>query len=306
MAKKQRHRISKKQRGLRHHLLNIFLPRPHNGYHPHFISRYGLIAMALVFSGALGVSYQANEGVLGSQAGVTTPALMMEVNEERTSSGKTELSVSDELAAAAQAKAEDMFANQYWAHVSPTGVTPWKWLNDQEYVYAYAGENLARNFASAESTVAAWMASPSHRDNILHDYYTEAGFAVVDGILDDKPATVTVALFATPASALTEVAGATTETGVVGMTFNPLAQIGIAVQAMNPAVLGAMSLVVVGVTVAGMTFTSTHMRSLRPRSIEATAEGDSPSWHQHHAVIKMVILLTVLMATLLVFSGGSL
>lgn len=306
MAKKQRLRISKKRLGMHHHLLNTFFPRAHNDYHPHFISRYGLIAMALIFTGAIGVSYQLNESVLGSQAGVTTPALLTEVNEERTQLGKTKLTVSDELTKAAQAKAQDMFENQYWAHTSPDGVAPWKWLSDQDYAYAYAGENLARNFASADSTVAAWMASPSHRDNILHEYYTEAGFAVLEGTLDDKPATITVALFATPASSLTEVAGATTKTGVVGMTFNPLAQIGIALQSMSPGLLGAMSLILVGMTVAGMTFTSTHMRTLRPRSVHVEDETDNPSWHQHHTVTKMIAMVAVLMALLMIFSGGSL
>ncbi len=262
--------------------------------------------MVLAFSGAIGISYQVNEGVLGSQAGITVPALLTEVNDERVAQNKTELTISQQLSAAAEAKAEDMFTNQYWAHTSPTGVTPWKWLNDQDYVYAYAGENLARNFSSAESTVAAWMASPTHRDNILHDYYTEAGFAVLDGMLDGKSATITVALFATPASALTEVAGATTETGVVGMTFNPLTHIGIALQSMNPALLGAMGLLMVGMTVAGMTFTSTHLRALRPRSIQVTTEGENPAWHQHHTVIKMIAMMTLLMACLLMFGGGSL
>lgn len=306
MANKQRHRISKKRRGFGHHLLNTFFPRAHNGYHPHLISRYGFIVLALVFTGAFGVTYQAQQTVLGSEASITPPTLLKGVNDERSKLGKASLELNADLSAAARAKGKDMFTNQYWAHTSPDGVTPWKWVDDQDYVYAYAGENLARNFANTDATVAAWMASPSHRDNILHDYYTEAGFGIVSGELEGKSATVVVALFATPASALTEVAGVTTETGVTGMTFNPLAQLGIALQAMNPALLGAMSLLLVGMTVAGLTFTSTHMRRLRPNRVQATLDDDAPAWHQHHTVIKMVGMMTVIIAVMLLFGGGRL
>lgn len=307
MVKKQRHRLSKKRQGILHHLLNTFFPRAHNGYHPHFISRYGLVALALVFTGTFGVAVQDQGLVLGSEADITPPALLKNINLERTKLSKTSLELNPQLSAAALSKGKDMIANQYWAHTSPDGVTPWKWLDDQEYVYAYAGENLARNFANADATVAAWMASPTHRDNILHDYYTEAGFGVVHGEMEGKSTSIVVALFATPASALTRVAGVTTETGVMGMTFNPLAQLGIALQAMNPSMLGAMSLLMVGMAVAGLTFTSTHMRALRPNRLHQTVSGgDSPSWHQHHAVIKLIGMMTIAVVCIVLVGGGRL
>ena len=47
------------------------------------------------------------------------------------------------------------------------------------------GENLAKGYATAESLVEAWMASPTHAANILDGSYTTCGIAVyeVDGKL---------------------------------------------------------------------------------------------------------------------------
>lgn len=42
-----------------------------------------------------------------------------------------------------------------------------------------AAENLARGYSSADSTVAAWMASPGHRANILDSRLTQIGVGAV-------------------------------------------------------------------------------------------------------------------------------
>src|SRR5690606_39542643 len=66
---------------------------------------------------------------------------------------------------------------------SDLGTKPWHWLIEAEYGYTKAGENLAKNFYTAEAVTAAWMDSPDHRKNILEPDYTEVGFAVVSGEL---------------------------------------------------------------------------------------------------------------------------
>ena len=40
-----------------------------------------------------------------------------------------------------------------------------------------ASENLARGYATADATVAAWMASPGHRANVLDGTVTRVGVA---------------------------------------------------------------------------------------------------------------------------------
>ena len=47
--------------------------------------------------------------------------------------------------------------------------------------YRSAGENIAKGYTSAEAVVNAWMASASHRANILSEKYTSMGIGFVDG-----------------------------------------------------------------------------------------------------------------------------
>ncbi|MEO7617219.1 MAG: CAP domain-containing protein, partial [Candidatus Saccharibacteria bacterium] len=50
-------------------------------------------------------------------------------NQQRTASGLPALVDDYRLDTAAANKAADMIANNYWAHTSPTGVSPWYWLS---------------------------------------------------------------------------------------------------------------------------------------------------------------------------------
>src|SRR3990172_3890597 len=83
-------------------------------------------------------------------------------------------------------KAQDMLDYGYWAHNSPTGKSPWVFIRSSGYNYVYAGENLARGFATADSVMKAWMASPDHRANVLSANYEDVGFAVKLGKLNGE------------------------------------------------------------------------------------------------------------------------
>lgn len=137
--------------------------------------------------------------VLGYASNVSPDQLLVLTNEERTKRGLPPLVNNQLLNEAAQMKAGDMFAVDYWAHNSPTGRTPWSFFKAVNYQYAFAGENLARDFNDSNGVVAAWMESPTHRDNILNDSYQEIGFAVVNGTLQGVETTLVVQLFGTPA-----------------------------------------------------------------------------------------------------------
>jgi hypothetical protein len=95
------------------------------------------------------------------------------------------------------AKGTDMLNRNYWAHVAPDGTEPWAFFINAGYKYRYAGENLARDFSSASSTVDAWMASPSHRENLLSNKYKDIGVAVVEGNLNGVDTTIVVQFFGT-------------------------------------------------------------------------------------------------------------
>lgn len=131
-------------------------------------------------------------------AGVSSGSVLRLTNESRKQAGLSALKQNDQLTQAAEAKAKDMFKNNYFAHTSPKGVTPWHWIKQTGYQYGFAGENLAINYESAESQHKAWMKSATHRANILSDKYQEIGVAVVSGEIDGKEALVTVQVFASP------------------------------------------------------------------------------------------------------------
>jgi uncharacterized protein YkwD len=99
---------------------------------------------------------------------------------------------------AAQAKADDMAAKSYFAHVSPDGSQPWDWIARAGYVYEYAGENLAVNYEDSNDVVNAWAASPMHRYNLLRPQYTEIGVATSSGIYRGRTALFVVQMFANP------------------------------------------------------------------------------------------------------------
>jgi hypothetical protein len=100
------------------------------------------------------------------------------------------------LNAAAQAAAEDMAANGYFAHNSPDGKTPWYWLNQVGYTYSYAGQNLAVNFTDSQNVETAWLESPTHRANIMKPEYTRVGFGTANGFYEGQETTFVVEYFA--------------------------------------------------------------------------------------------------------------
>lgn len=119
-------------------------------------------------------------------------------NSERTKAGLSELTYSPKLAEAARAKAEDMLAKGYFDHVSPDGQMPWDFIRQADYSYLKAGENLAIDYPTVTGPVPAWMASPTHRANILKPGYEEIGIAEVSGTFQGRETRIVVQMFGTP------------------------------------------------------------------------------------------------------------
>ena len=133
--------------------------------------------------------------ILGYATDIHVEQLLVSTNARRQTQGLSLLTLNAKLSAAAAKKATDMFEKNYWAHNSPTGTTPWDFILGSGYRYTVAGENLAKNFTNSGGVVDAWMASPTHRDNILKPGYREIGFAVVNGVLNGEETTLVVQFF---------------------------------------------------------------------------------------------------------------
>jgi hypothetical protein len=127
------------------------------------------------------------------------PSVLVDItNENRLVEGLGELEQNDTLTQAAQLKAEHMAENGYFAHDSPSGVTPWHWFEEAGYSYEHAGENLAVNYSDSQDVVEAWMDSQLHRENILERDFTEIGIATARGQYEGKETVFVVQMFGTP------------------------------------------------------------------------------------------------------------
>lgn len=181
-----------------------FLPGRHNNYHPSALRTTGLILMivALLF---INLSYNLvtakQPQVLGYATSISPSQIISLTNQNRANSGLGGLSTNSQLTQAAQAKAQDMFAKNYWGHYSPDGTGPWYFITSAGYDYATAGENLAKDFNTSEGVVNGWMNSPGHRDNILNTSYRDIGVAAVNGTLQGSQTTIVVAMYGSLKSA---------------------------------------------------------------------------------------------------------
>lgn len=126
---------------------------------------------------------------------ITAENVVFLVNEERGKVGLEGLARNGILDKVALNKAQDMLKNDYFAHTSPSGTTPWYWFGKEGYEYEYAGENLAINFVTAEKQNESWMNSETHRKNILSDKFREIGVAVIRGEVNGRSAIITVQEF---------------------------------------------------------------------------------------------------------------
>lgn len=107
----------------------------------------------------------------------TVQTVLNLINETRKNQGLSELIIDDLLNSTAQTKAKDMVANNYFAHESPTYGSPFQMMQDAGITYKTAGENIAGN-QSVESAVNSWIASETHRQNILSNAYNYIGIGL--------------------------------------------------------------------------------------------------------------------------------
>jgi len=180
---------------------------------------YAMLSGGLVLSQIMmGVTYYSGPGITSESPETMSKNIITYTNKERSGQSLTPLTESTELDEAAKLKLADMFANNYWDHVAPSGVQAWDFIKKTGYSYQYAGENLAKGYYDSASTVSAWMNSQSHKDNLLNVKYAEIGVAVGSGTLNGKPTTLVVQLFGKPQTSVAT--AGTNQTVVLGVTQN--------------------------------------------------------------------------------------
>ncbi len=181
-------------------LHHLFIPRESNNHRSKFLHHQSLllvIVFLLVGLSSSAVVHKNYPSVLGISANISVQDLLSLTNQKRQENGLGNLTLNTQLSEAAQKKGEYMFAHNFWAHVAPDGTTPWVFIKNSGYEYLYAGENLARGFTTAPDATNAWMASPTHRENLLSPNYKDVGFAVLTGSLTGSDTVLIVQMFGT-------------------------------------------------------------------------------------------------------------
>lgn len=276
------------------HVKLAVVPHRDNQYRPHLIRRHGIATIVLMLFVAFGANNYVGTGdVLGQQTNITTSGLLQTINQAREQNNLRDLQINPKLNQAAYAKAQDMLQQQYWAHVSPTGVQPWKWMSDVQYNYDRAGENLAKGFHSSNAITAAWLASPDHRANVLGKTYEDVGFAIVEGKLLGKDTMLIVSMYGDPAEAGT-VAGAATQFNEAAPSGNVLTTVGQKVQALPATVLGS---IVIALFAAILSLIAHAYRSKLPKNLRK-------SWYAHHGIYKAIGLSSLSAVIVFMYSGG--
>ncbi|MCA9332557.1 hypothetical protein KDA00_01645 [Candidatus Saccharibacteria bacterium] len=139
-------------------------------------------------------------GTLAYATEMSQQSLLNSTNSQRASNGKSGLTLNNQLSSAAQAKANDMVARNYWSHNTPDGQEPWVFVNGAGYSYIKAGENLAYGFATSSDAVQGWMNSPTHKANMLDGDFVDVGFGFANSSDYNNAGeeTVVVAMYGKP------------------------------------------------------------------------------------------------------------
>jgi uncharacterized protein YkwD len=117
-------------------------------------------------------------------------AVLCLINRKRAENSESPLQANAQLEEAAEGHCQELIADDYFAHVSPSGETPVDRIRGTGYIPSASdgyviGENLAwgtYQLATPQSIVAAWYASPGHLANILEAQYKETGIGVTANV----------------------------------------------------------------------------------------------------------------------------
>ncbi|MBI5457004.1 hypothetical protein HY969_04685 [Candidatus Kaiserbacteria bacterium] len=190
--------MKRTKRRTRKRIVHAFIPHPQNGFHPHLLRQTTVL---LVVAGVLisQIGFLAYETVLrnaGPNVAAVLPGVVLALtNEARAEAASQPLAENPILRSAAQKKAEDMALKGYFAHQEPSGEMPWHWFQEEGYDFVYAGENLAVNFSDTKQLVDAWLASPTHKKNIVKAQYTDIGVGMATGTYKGREAVFVVQFF---------------------------------------------------------------------------------------------------------------
>ncbi|MDP3740830.1 MAG: CAP domain-containing protein [bacterium] len=182
--------------------VNFFIATPENDFRPPILTY-----KAFLIYGLLILLLRLWLGTLNTQgAAVESDRLMELINKERGQRNLGELVINAKLISAAGLKSQDMIDRDYFAHVDPDGNYVWYRIENAGYKpYKILGENLAIDFNTSEGMVKAWIDSPSHRTNLLHEDFRDQGLVATFGDYQSRYTNLTTSLFGTIAGVQSQI-----------------------------------------------------------------------------------------------------
>ncbi|MDR3345417.1 MAG: CAP domain-containing protein [Oscillospiraceae bacterium] len=138
-------------------------------------------AVLFMLCALCGIFFLQNRAVLTAAAEPTPEERAMEleligmINKIRVENHLLPLTETPQLAQVARAKSEQMRIDDSFSHYNPTFGDPFEMLELFGISFAAAGENLAHAHYSAAQTLADWVNSPGHRNNILNPVFENIG-----------------------------------------------------------------------------------------------------------------------------------
>lgn len=184
------------------HVRDHVVPHERNHYQPHLLHHRTLVVLSVLLVTVKITSFSLLEFAPGAEvvaSAITQESVLELTNRSRVAASIPPLTYNTTLEKAAQLKADDMLARQYFAHNTPDGKTPWTFFDRVGYAYLSAGENLAVHFSDVEPLQDAWMNSPGHRANILNSTFKEMGVGIARGTFEGHESVFVVEEFGNPA-----------------------------------------------------------------------------------------------------------
>lgn len=181
----------------KNNLRDFCAPTENNGGLPVILGNFFMVILITIFlvtRFGLGLGFSALIR-LDYFTGLSRQRIVERVNQSRQDAKLNLLAYNETLSNAASEKLEDMYANNYFSHVSPQNIDPWHWFDAAGYDYAFAGENLAMDFSDSDSLMDAWLSSLPHRENILNPRFEDIGIAIGSGTLNGKETILVAQLF---------------------------------------------------------------------------------------------------------------
>ena len=101
--------------------------------------------------------------------------LLSLINNERVKNGIAALTYDESLELCAYVRAKEIKTS--FSHTRPNGTSCFTVLDEYNYKYSTAGENIAYGQETAEEVFNDWMNSQGHRENILSPSFTHIGMS---------------------------------------------------------------------------------------------------------------------------------